>query len=362
MAAQPVDSRPALVIGGAICDFPRPMAAISAAELVGSPALYPQALDSSREALFLVRLTQDQYRDASFLDDRILEGAEAIGWVPFAPIEQVAAHVPARPLHFIFHAGHVGSTLLSRLLDEVPGVLGLREPLPLRSLAALRDQPGFAGLSFARALATLLPLWSRGFEDTNTAIVKATSIAGRLAPDLLAASPRSRAVYMNLPPEPYIATLMAGESTRADLEGLTHERLSRLKRLLGLAVDGGGTLSLGEGAAVAWLAERLAQQAAQAALGERLLTIDFEAMLADLPGTLARVLGHFRLPEHLAPQLAQSPTLKRYAKLSEHHEYSPELRRQLLDQARTRHQEEIARGLKLLDRLRAAHPAVAAVY
>ena len=44
------------------------------------------------------------------------------------------------PIHFIFHSGHVGSTLLSRLLEEVPSQLGLREPLPLRSLAELHDR------------------------------------------------------------------------------------------------------------------------------------------------------------------------------------------------------------------------------
>ncbi len=336
------------------------MADISAAELVGSPALYPQAMDAAREALFLVRLTQAQYRSASFLDDRILADAQAIGWVPFAPIAQVAGHVAARPLHFIFHAGHVGSTLLSRLLDEVPGVLGLREPLPLRALAALHDQPGFMGLDFDHALAGLLPLWSRGFDDTNTVILKATSTAGRIAPEVMAASPASRAVYMNLPPEAYIATLMAGGSSRADLEGLTHERLARLKRILGVVLDADGPLTWGEGAAVAWLAERLAQQRAQSALGARLLAVDFEEMLADLPSVLAKVLSHFLLPQ--APQLAHSPTLRRYAKLSEHHDYSPDLRRRLLEQARTEHAGEIGHGLALLERLRASHPAVASLY
>ena len=171
--------------------------------------------------LFLVRLDAAQYRAASFLDDRILDGAEKIGWVPFAAVEQVAPHVQKRPLHFIFHAGHVGSTLLSRLLDEVPGVLGLREPLPLRSLAEMNDTAG-GPLSPARVLNLLQLMWSRGFADTQTVIVKATSTAGRIVPEVVEAATGARAVYLNLRAEPYIVTLLSGANTVSDLEGHTH--------------------------------------------------------------------------------------------------------------------------------------------
>ena len=36
---------------------------------------------------------------------------------------------------WIFHIGHVGSTLVSRLLGELAGVLAIREPRLLRDLA-----------------------------------------------------------------------------------------------------------------------------------------------------------------------------------------------------------------------------------
>ena len=53
------------------------------------------------------------------------------GWAP-AP----TAEAPAQPPHFIFHLGHVASTLLARSLDEVRGTLVLREPALLRWAAA----------------------------------------------------------------------------------------------------------------------------------------------------------------------------------------------------------------------------------
>ncbi len=80
-------------------------------------------------------------------------------WLPAAAVEQALAGArDVRALHFIFHAGHVGSTLLSRLLDEARGVLSLREPLPLRAIAE--------HFSPAR-LELLLRLWERGFDGTH---------------------------------------------------------------------------------------------------------------------------------------------------------------------------------------------------
>jgi hypothetical protein len=333
--------------------------AVSAAELIGSPLLYPQHLNPESDAVFLLRLDESQYRAASFLDARLPQSATPVGWAPLAPIEPVLRHIRAQPLHFIFHAGHVGSTLLSRLLDEVPGVLGLREPLPLRTLADLHDRTG-GSASFQRLLAIFLALWSRGFAGTSSVILKATSNVTGLAPDLMARSPGSRAVALNLAAEPYICTLLAGEQNRDDLEGFTQQRLDRLERMLGVRADAQGALSLGEGAALAWLMGRLAQSHAAAVLGSRLLPLDFEAFLADIPATLARVLAHFALPPEYAGRIAQSPALSRYSKMPAD-AYSPQLRQALLEQTRQEQSREIRRGLDFLARLGAEHAALAAL-
>jgi hypothetical protein len=332
-------------------------ASLSAAELAGGPGLYPQKVSPDFDALFLVRMDRERYRAASFLDDRLLEAAPAVGWVPLAPVAMAARQIKPRPLHFIFHAGHVGSTLLSRLLDEVPGVLGLREPLPLRSLAGLQDR---GSADFASLLATFLALWSRGFADTGCVILKATSSTGRLAPELMARLPESRATYLGLAAEAYICTLLAGANALGDLEGLTPERLDRLERLLGERADAAGPLSLGEGAALAWLVERFAQARAVQALGPRLLALNFDAFLADPAAALTSVLAHFSLPPEEAGRLAQSPLWGRYSKAPDH-AYSLDLRQASLDQARREQGEEIRRGLDFLSRMGARHGAVAAL-
>src|SRR5258708_1436206 len=102
----------------------------------GSPDAYPQKIDFLSLAVLLIQFNASAYRSASFLDDRILGPTTTGAWFPVDRVADASQLVTnARPLHFIFHTGHVGSTLVSRLLDETGTVLSLREPFPLRTLA-----------------------------------------------------------------------------------------------------------------------------------------------------------------------------------------------------------------------------------
>ncbi|MGH8204833.1 MAG: hypothetical protein ACREST_09505, partial [Steroidobacteraceae bacterium] len=202
---------------------PKPKAAELLALLPASPDAYPQNLDLVRELVLAVRMDEAAYRGASFLDDRILSPGMQGAWLPAASVSAAAGRVAhPRPLHFIFHTGHVGSTLLSRLLDETGVVLPLREPLPLRVLADAHDvlaspESLLAAPQFEALMEMLLRLWSRGYERTRAVAVKATSAASRIAVPLLGARPKSRAVYLNLRAEPYLATLLAGANSPVDL-------------------------------------------------------------------------------------------------------------------------------------------------
>src|SRR5262249_35897153 len=150
-------------------------AADLARELAAGPDLYPMALDGGRDALFFVRMRAEDYCRASFLDERMMTPATRGQWVPFADVARaLASPRPIRPLHFIFPSGHVGSTLLSRLLDQTDAILPLREPLPLRAMASAFDTTA-AGLD--ERLEILLQLWERGFADTQAVVLKATSTA-----------------------------------------------------------------------------------------------------------------------------------------------------------------------------------------
>lgn len=336
--------------------------------LPSSPDAYPQALDLARGLVLVIRTSERGYRAASFLDDRILGPGTEGAWLTAAAASDAARGVAnGRPLHFIFHTGHVGSTLLSRLLDETGAVLGLREPLPLRTLAEASDALGapeslLGEPQFDALTGTFLRLWSRGYPATRAVVVKATSSAGRLAPRLLAASPGSRAVCLNSGAEAYLATLLGGANSAADLRGHGPGRMRRLLAGRALPVAPLHALSPGELAALGWLAESLAGAAAEAAGGGRVLTLDFDAFLADLPGQLARVLAHFALPhdDALLRALAGSEVLSRYSKAPEI-PFSPGERAGRLAAARREHAAEIAKGLAWIDRLARADAGIAAV-
>jgi len=327
-------------------------------ELGTGPELYPFAFDPGRDAIFFIRLGAQDYRRASFLDERLLTPETHGQWVPFADVARaMAAPSSSRPLHFIFHSGHVGSTLLSRMLDETGKVFSLREPLPLRTLAEVHDA-GRPGLD--ERLETLLMLWERGFGDTDTVVLKATSTAERLGAKLLALRGQSKAVTLNIAAESYLATMLAAENSAVDLNAHGPERFHRLGMLLNAPPS--RPSNLGELAAMSWLAERLTQDDLLSAFGERVLPLDFEALLQD-PGTaLAKVLAHLQIPatSEEAAAIVSSPVLARYSKAPEH-EYSARLRADRLAEARRLYGAEIRAALAWLGKLALQHGHVAAI-
>lgn len=333
-----------------------------------SPDAYPQAVDLVRGLVRVIRLDARAYRAASFLDDRILGPATPGSWLAGGAVMQAAQRVAdAKPLHFIFHTGHVGSTLLSRLLDESGYVLGLREPLPLRTLAEAHDvlarpESLLSAPQFAAVSDMLIRLWSRGYPGTRAVVVKATSSAGRIAGALLAAAPAARAVYLNLEPEPYLATLLGGANSATDLRGHGPGRMRRLLAHAPLPVAPLHALRPGELAALGWLAESLSRAAAREAGGERVLALDFDEFLADVPGAVGRVLAHFRVPhdEAFLSALPGSPVLGRYSKAPEL-PFPPGERAAQLAQSRREHAAEIRGGLAWLERLAREDAAIAAL-
>lgn len=334
-----------------------------------SPDAYPQNVDLVRDLVLLVRMNARAYRAASFLDDRILGPGTEGSWLPSPLVAQCARLVVGgRPVHYIFHTGHVGSTLLSRLLDETGSVLGLREPLPLRTLADAQDLLGrpeslLGEPQFANLVATFTGLWSRGYDGTRAVVVKATSSTGRVAGRLLAASPASRAVYLNLKAEPYLATLLGGANSATDLRGHGPGRMRRLLAGRELPVAPLHALSAGELAALGWLVESLSREDVRHAHGDRVLPLDFDEFLYDAAAGLGRVLAQFGLPidAGFLATIAQSPVLRQYSKAPEI-PFPPEERDARLTQSRRDNREEISKGLAWLDQLARADGSIAALF
>ena len=337
------------------------------ARLVTTPDAYPQKLDLVRQSCLVIEFDEAAYRAASFLDDRILGPATRGGWLPLDQVLDAAQRsADRRPLHFIFHTGHVGSTLVSRLLDETGAVLSLREPLPLRTLAEAYDVLEYpeslvAPSRFDALVEALLGLWCRGYASTKCVVLKATSSAARLAPALLR-HPGARAIYLNLRAEPAIATLLAGQNSPLDLRGHGPGRMRRLSARLGTQLAPLHSLSLGELAAMSWLAESLCRHDILAQFGGQVLAEDFDTFLADPVAGMRRVLTQFGLPasDGEVQRIVESPAMSRYSKAPEH-AYGPAIRAQMLNEARQDHRVEIGKALAWLERLARSAPDVAAL-
>lgn len=330
--------------------------------LATDPALFLHTLDLAGGRALLLEVDRGFYRAATFLDERVLGAGRVGAWVPLERIWSAFEAMPAprQPCGFIFHLGHAGSTLLSRLLDEVPGVLGLREPLALRPLALaahhLASSPDAALAAVcARALPNLHAALARRFAGDRAVVVKATSIASVLAPQLLAQHADDRAVALTVSLRAYLANAL-DKAPSADLLGFAAHREAGLRAQVAGFDLGFATQPPARLAALSWLAEAAAL--APLANEPRAKCFDFDALLAAREATLAQVLGHLGLPTESAAALAASPAFGAYSKQAEVR-FSPAARREALERSWQANRDAILDAETLVAALLRRHPELA---
>ncbi len=309
-----------------------------------------QALDPSAGMVRLITMDRESYRAASFLDDRIMQqpvNAQVVPWPHVAEALNDGLRSDAR---WIFHIGHVGSTLVSRLLGELDGVLGIREPRLLRDLAMSPSvvREGYIG--------PVPRLMSRTFAEEEVACVKATSFVSEIAPELV--PPGERALFMYATPANYIGSILAGENSVKELRMLAPVRAERLaSRVSGL----GPAHNAADLAAVAWACEMTALEAAADAMSDRHVEwADFDKMLGGMEAALGEVAAFFGFATD-AEQLhaiARGPLMTRYSK-DLGYEYSAGLRRDLIAEATMFDRPNIDGALAMLRRAAEKSPLLA---
>lgn len=330
-------------------------AALSAQEIAASPAWYPLEL-SGPGLVRLTRLDEAAYRVASFLDLRVLQLQPQQTVVPVAALASAAATLTPRA-HYIFHTGHVGSTLVSRLIGELPAFLSVREPALLREIAlAPAGQPVWGSLELRDALGLLGRTW----HTSQRAVIKASSFVSEIAVRALALDTSARAVLMFTPALAYLRCIMGGPNSRLESQALAPSRLARLRSRLGGA-PGADPRSEGEWIAMSWLCEMLCLAAAARDFASRVAWVDFDRFLAaprEGLGAVLEALGTDADPARIAELLA-GPLMRRYSKAPEY-AYDVALRQEVLASAGREHSAQIRRGMAWLEAL-ASHPLVEAV-
>jgi hypothetical protein len=313
---------------------------------IGSPELFPYSLDLRADTVSFIHMSRAGFEGASFLDARVLSPGvvpHEVAW------QETAAAIDAARLtercDYLFHIGHVGSTLMSRLLGAHPGIFALREPLVLRQLASLQAHEGEEHLSGC------LKLLSRTFEPPQRALLKTTSFVSECAERLLARSATPRALMMYVAPESYLATILGGPNSRQEARLLAPGRLERLHRRIGEKVWSLATMSEGEMLALGWACEMTALTAAVHSAADRLLAVDFDRFLRRPELYLHAALRHLGIQASTTELsgIIAGPHLRQYSKAPEY-AYDAALRREILSEARVLNAAEIRSGLRWLER------------
>ncbi|MCS6946539.1 MAG: hypothetical protein NZM12_02855, partial [Steroidobacteraceae bacterium] len=139
-------------------------------------------------------------------------------------------------------------------------------------------------------------------------------------------------------------------------------RLRRLRAQLATPLAPIYTLTRGELAAMSWLTESLAQAGCLQAFPQRVLALDFDEFLVDVPAGLRRVRDHLQLADLELPAGGRiDEVLSRYSKAPAA-PYSPAERARLLAEARRVEAEEIRRGLRWLESLARQEALVARLF
>ena len=316
--------------------------------------LFPHQIDLIKSGLLLVELPSDDIKNASFLDQRVLKPDTKGQWLPWQTISKIVTDscTEVSPA-FIFHVGHCGSTLLSRLMEFSPDTQSLREPLPLRTLAQdladLKDGRSFlTEQAIEEHLSVLLKLWGRGASHT---VIKATSVCSDLLPHIKRVAPDTKSIFIYNRLQTHVETLLAGQNAIADLKGFAQLRLQRLRNLTGLDIQL-NQLSLGQLAALSWLSEVSRITHYQSLSDDRIKLIEFETLLTEPADTLQHLFAHLGIAasESDIRKAIQSPVLQTYSKAPEHH-YNAETRAAILTQARLNFSEEIKTAVGWVEEL-----------
>ncbi|MDE2052109.1 MAG: hypothetical protein KGJ72_13935 [Gammaproteobacteria bacterium] len=324
----------------------------TAEELAASPEWFPLEMAGQR-AIRLVRLDEAAYEAASFLDRRVLRSQPAERRCSVESAAIAGARL-APDAHYIFHIGHVGSTLVSRLVGGHEALFSVREPALLRAAAAA-PEAAIAGLSLRDQLALLARTWRPG----QRAVIKPTSYVGEQAGTILGLHERSAAIFMFTPPLNYLRAILAGPNSRSESRVLAPLRLLRLRERTGAGAVARDPESEGEWIAMNWLCEMTALRQAADRFASRVLWVDFDEFLAAPASGLNAVFRTLGVPleSREIERLLRGEVMSRYSKAPEY-AYDADLRRQVLASADHEHGHEIRRGVDWLTRLAGRHPLI----
>ncbi|HTY35037.1 hypothetical protein [Mycobacterium sp.] len=230
------------------------------------------------------------------------------------------------PAGMIFHLSRCGSTLMSRLLGKLPGVVVVAEPSPLNTLLGLLDSDGVDEAALVAAVRLVVRALGRcRHGDERRLVLKCSSWNIRRRAILAAAFPETPWAWVQRDPARVLASLLATPPGWLSLQ----DAPQRAARRFGLDPAAVRAMPKTEFAA------RALGAMLEAAAGDpaQRLVIDY----ADLPAAVwQRVAPHFGLETDRAAIPRMTAESRLYAKASKPRIFTGDIRQQrpLTDQMR----------------------------
>ena len=315
------------------------MAGPAAKEIQTNPDWHLQRFDWLQRKALILRLSREHYAQASFLDQTMEREAKEGYWYELHQLDQLFPSSEALPerLGLIFHIGHCGSTLISRVLGQLQNTLVLREPLTLRFLADCKRELGFSlalmdETDWMRLLRQVLLTHGRIYLDRDLPIIKASSICNHLALDILGMHSGCRVLLIHIPLETYLASMLKSPNLLVDVRGFAKQRLQDFLRLRPESKLILHELSDWQLMVLSWITGMVDLIHANRQFPEQTLMMNFDQWLES--GGVEELADFFQTGrENLQAGRILQRELGRYAKKTDH-PYSPAQRSHGLNQSR----------------------------
>ncbi|MEM9529424.1 MAG: hypothetical protein AAGA23_00755 [Pseudomonadota bacterium] len=248
----------------------------------------------------LIRMSRENYRRSSFLDDRIERADRFDKHVIFD--RTAGAKARSRPkLNFIFHVSFCGSTLLSRCLDMPRQRLVLREPFVLRQIweVGLLYPQEFDVNRQRKLLKLVLPLLAKPSEPGETVCIKPSNLLTDLAEPMLQTT-QGKAICLYVPAESFLLSM-------ADKQAETIRRVVEIAAHWSRDLQLPKPATIFQSAALFWYHQIRRMHAAMSRYPQRTASLDFETFVKAPRRHLRRVCAFFGEDE-MAFQLAPLQT------------------------------------------------------
>lgn len=335
-------------------------------ELLADPRWLFMKFDINNNYCDFVRVDHGAYTDSMFLDHRVSADQSAVVRFELIPLLErfFREDIPQRPVNYIFHIGHCGSTLISRILGGLDEVLALREPLPVIALSdhyrQLDKPPLYINdQQYSRLEAFVVYLVTRTFTEKQTALVKPTSYCYNIANRLMGYNSGSKSALLYISLESYLATMLRAPQRREEAVNTAGYCLTDLISITGADCHLSEAMSVEYAIALNWITQMawLMRMNRSQALTPRIHIMDFEAFLRDpvdkLQG-LCAFLGINANPSKIE-EVIKGPILQSYSKKPGFY-YDSSSRTDELDLSRKKFTKEIRAALAWAEELCAGQP------